>query len=162
MDAQTLLELQPELDRFLDFFAEGFRHPRNLLHAQHYLHGLFWGGDRRNVENIAQAIEGGVVRSLQTFIAQARWEDQSILEQLQHQVSQRLGTTDGALIVDETGFAKKGTKSVGVQRQYSGTLGRVDNCQIGMLLGYHSSQGHTLIDRRLFLLQAWVQNASRR
>jgi SRSO17 transposase len=162
MDVSAILELQPELHRFLEVFAEGFRHPRNLLHAQQYLHGLFWGGERRNIENIAQAIEGSGVRSLQTFISQARWDDEALLEQLQLQISQCLGTPQGALIVDETGFAKKGTKSVGVQRQYSGTLGRVDNCPIGVLLGYHSSHGPTLIDRRLFLPQGWVQDVPRR
>src|SRR5919112_1483811 len=73
-----------------------------------------------------------------------------------------LGEADGVLVLDETGFVKKGTKSVGVQRQYSGTAGRIENCQIGVFLGYASRHGHALIDRALYLPEVWAQDPVRR
>jgi SRSO17 transposase len=120
------------------------------------------GGDRRSVENIAEAIDGCVVRSLQKFIAQSPWSDDAVLEGLQGHVVEVLGDPDAALNVDETGFPKKGTKSVGVKRQYAGCLGRTDNCQIGVCVNYQTSAGHTLIDRRLFLPEEWAADQARR
>jgi SRSO17 transposase len=76
-------------------------------------------------------------------------------------VVQHLGDPDGVLILDETGFLKKGTKSAGVQRQYSGTAGRIENCQIGVFLGYASRYGHALIDRGLYLPQTWTDDRPR-
>jgi SRSO17 transposase len=73
-----------------------------------------------------------------------------------------LGDADGVLVLDETGFVKKGTKSVGVQRQYSGTAGRIENCQIGVFLGYASRHGHALIDRALYLPEVWANTPTRR
>ena len=75
---------------------------------------------------------------------------------------EHLGDTDGVLVVDETGFLKKGTKSVGVQRQYSGTAGRIENCQIGVFLTYATAQGRVLLDRELYLPQVWAEAAERR
>ncbi|QGQ29811.1 transposase [Gimesia maris] len=98
----------------------------------------------------------GVVRTLQKFIAQAVWSDQEVLTELRQHVCEALGEDNGLLIVDETGFPKKGKQSVGVARQYSGTLGRVDNCQVGVFVSYCSSQGETLIDRRLCLPEQWI------
>lgn len=72
-----------------------------------------------------------------------------------------LGDADAVLIIDETGFPKKGTKSVGVARQYAGILGRTDNCQVGVFLSYCSARGHTLCDRRLFLPEAWTKDRAR-
>jgi len=77
-------------------------------------------------------------------------------------VIEHLGEADGVLILDETGFLKKGTKSAGVQRQYSGTAGRIENCQIGVFLGYASRHGHALIDRELYLPREWMEQAGRR
>jgi SRSO17 transposase len=162
MDVQQLRRLRPELDLFLQRYAPLFGRDEAQDHAHHFVQGLLLGGDRRSVENIAEAIDGCVVRSLQKFIAQSPWSDDELVEQLQRHVTEFLGDTDATLNVDETGFPKKGTKSVGVKRQYAGCLGRTDNCQIGVCVNYRSAAGHTLIDRRLFLPEEWAADRPRR
>ncbi len=162
MDVQALRQLKPELDLFLGRYAALFGRDEAQDHANRFVQGLLLGGDRRGVENIAEAIDGCVVRSLQKFIAQSPWSDDDILEELQRHVSEVLGDPDASLNVDETGFPKKGTKSVGVKRQYAGCLGRTDNCQIGVCVNYRSAAGHTLIDRRLFLPEEWADDGPRR
>jgi SRSO17 transposase len=162
MDVKALRQLKPELDLFLERYAPLFGRDEAQDHANRFVQGLLLGGDRRSVENIAEAIDGCVVRSLQKFIAQSPWSDDEVLEELQRHVTEVLGDADATLNVDETGFPKKGTKSVGVKRQYAGCLGRTDNCQIGVCVNYRSAAGHTLIDRRLFLPQEWATDYPRR
>jgi SRSO17 transposase len=162
MDVQALRRLKPELDLFLERYGLPFGRDEARDHAQRFVQGLLLGGDRRSVENIAEAIDGCVVRSLQKFIAQSPWPDDELVEELQRHVTEVLGDPDAALNVDETGFPKKGTKSVGVKRQYAGCLGRTDNCQIGVFVNYRSAAGHTLIDRRLFLPEEWAGDFPRR
>jgi SRSO17 transposase len=162
MDARQLQRLKPELDLFLDRFAPCFGHDGHELHARQFVQGLLLGGERRSVENIAEAIDGGVVRSLQKFIGQGRWGDDAVLEELQRHVAEVLGGPEAVLNVDEAGFPKKGTKSVGVKRQYAGCLGRTDNCQVGVFVNYCGPAGHTLIDRRLFLPEEWAADLPRR
>jgi SRSO17 transposase len=161
MDAKALRSLKPELDVFLSRYLPHFGRDENHAHARTIVQGLLAGGDRRNVENMAEAIDGGVVRTLQKFIAQGVWDDREVLSELRRHVVQVLGDDDAVLIIDETGFRKKGTKSVGVARQYTGTLGCVDNCQVGVFLSYCSAKGHTLCDRRLFLPEAWTKDRDR-
>jgi len=162
MDVQALRQLKPELELFLDRYAPCFGREEAQAHANRFVQGLLLGSDRRSVENIAEAIDGCVVRSLQKFIAQSPWSDDDLLEELQRHVTEVLGDADATLNVDETGFPKKGTKSVGVKRQYAGCLGRTDNCQIGVCVNYCSAAGHTLIDRRLFLPEEWANDGPRR
>jgi SRSO17 transposase len=162
MDVQGLRQLKPELELFLERYAPLFGSEEAQAHADRFLQGLLLGGDRRSVENIAEAIDGCVVRSLQKFIAQSPWDAADLLEELQRHVVEVLGDPDASLNVDETGFPKKGTKSVGVQRQYAGCLGRTDNCQLGVCVNYRSTAGHTLIDRRLFLPKEWAADGPRR
>lgn len=162
MDGTQLRRLKPELESFLDRYLGLFGRAENQQHARQLVQGLLDGSDRRNVENMAEAVEGGVVRTLQKFIAQGCWEDRAILGELREQVVEALGDEEGIINVDETGFPKKGTKSVGVKRQYAGILGRVDNCQIGVFLNYVSQAGHVLLDRRLFLPEDWAADRGRR
>ncbi len=162
MDGKQLRRLKPELECFLERYAEHFGHAGNLLHARQLVQGLLDGSDRRNVENMAEAVEGGVVRTLQKFIGQGAWEDRAVLGELRSQVVEALGDEDAVICVDETGFPKKGTKSVGVKRQYSGILGRVDNCQIAVFLNYVSQGEHVFLDRRLFLPEEWAADLPRR
>jgi SRSO17 transposase len=162
MDARQLQRLKPELDLFLDRFAPCFGHDGHELHARQFVQGLLLGGERRSVENIAEAIQGGVVRSLQKFIGQAAWSEEGVLEELQRHVVEILGDCEAILNVDETGFPKKGSKSVGVKRQYAGCLGRTDNCQIGVFVNYCAPSGHTLMDRRLFVPEEWARDRPRR
>jgi len=162
MDVHELRQLKPELELFLEHYASLFGSEEAAAHADHFVQGLLLGGDRRSVENIAEAIDGCVVRSLQKFIGQSPWSGDLVVNRLQDHVTEVLGDPDASLNVDETGFPKKGTKSVGVQRQYAGCLGRTDNCQVGVFVNYRSKAGHTLIDRRLFLPEEWAADAARR
>ena len=162
MDVGALRQLRPELELFLERYAPLFGRDEAQDHANRFVQGLLLGGDRRSIENIAEAIDGCVVRSLQKFITQAPWSDDQVMEELQRHVTDVMGDPEAALNVDETGFPKKGTKSVGVKRQYAGCLGRTDNCQIGVCVNYCSPTGHTLIDRRLFLPQEWATDRPRR
>jgi SRSO17 transposase len=162
MDAKMLRSLKPELDVFLKRYLRLFGRIENQPHAERFMQGLLAGGERRNVENIAELVDGGVVRTMQKFITQGVWDDRQLLAELRVHVVELLGDEDATLNVDETGFPKKGQKSVGVKRQYAGTLGRVDNCQVGVFVNYCSKHGHTLIDRRLFLPEEWINDADRR
>jgi SRSO17 transposase len=162
MDGKQLRQLKPELDSFLERYLPLFGRPENHEHAERFVQGLLGGQERRNTENLAESVEGGVVRTMQKFVAQGCWEAADVLGELRRHVAEAIGDDEGTINVDETGFPKKGTKSVGVKRQYSGTLGRVDNCQVGVFANYCSPKGHTLIDRRLFLPQEWAEDNERR
>ena len=162
MDAKELRRLRPELEAFLDRYAPLFGRPEARGHARRFVQGLLLGGDRRSVENIAEAIGGCVVRSRQQVIATAPWDPAAMLAELRGQVAAEWADPDAVLTVDETGFPKKGTKSVGVKRQYSGTLGRTENCQVEVFLGYHAAKGHAHLDRLLFLPEVWAADRPRR
>ena len=162
MDGAQLQRLKPELDTFLNRYLPLFGREENQPHARRFVQGLLGTQERRNAENIAEVIEGGVVRTMQKFIAQGTWQDTNILEELRAHVTEALGDEQATINIDETGFPKKGKKSVGVKRQYSGTLGRVDNCQIGVFANYCSKHGHTFLDRKLYLPEEWVRDFARR
>jgi SRSO17 transposase len=162
MDEQQLRQLNPELDRFLDCYAPLFGKPENQAHARRFVQGLLRGGERRNIENIAEALRGGPVRSLQAFVATGAWHDGALLACVRRDLLDVLADEDAVWNADETGFPKKGTKSVGVKRQYSGTLGRTDNCQVAVFANYASAKGHAFLDRRLFLPEEWAHDSARR
>jgi SRSO17 transposase len=162
MNEQQLLALKPELDRFLDRFAPLFGAEENQTHARCFVQGLLHPGERRNSENIAEASAGCNVRNLQAFITTGAWGDAALLAEMRLGVLEVLAADDAVCNYDETGFPKKGSKSVGVKRQYSGTLGRTDNCQVAVFANYCSARGHTFMDRRLFLPQEWANDPARR
>lgn len=162
MDEQQLRQLKPELDRFLDRYAPLFGRDENQAHGRRFVQGLLRGGERRNAENIAEALPGGPVRSLQAFVTTGAWEDSAILTQVRRDLLDVLADQDAVWNSDETGFPKKGTKSVGVKRQYSGTMGRTDNCQVAVFANYAAPKGHAFMDRRLFLPEEWAADADRR
>jgi SRSO17 transposase len=114
--------------------------------SEQYLRGLLvQQTDRRNAENLAEAeaIQGATPRTLQRFLTEAPWSGEQVIERLQSYLGRqlRLSTPLGVFILDDTGFAKQGAKSVGVARQYSGTLGKIGNCQVGVFLAYASERG---------------------
>ena len=158
-----------ELDRLADRFAALSRRYGPVFgswggweRGEQYLRGLLVGGDdRRNAENLAEHVDGATPRALQRFLSEAPWSAERVIEYLQEDVGALLDEPDAVFVVDETGFVKQGTKSVGVARQYSGTLGKVGNCQIGVFLGYASSRGHALIDARLYLPEVWTDDPER-
>lgn len=158
-----------ELDRLADRFVVLTRRYGPLFggwggweRGEQYLRGLLVGGDeRRNAENLAEHVDGATPRGLQRFLSEARWSADRVIERIQEDVALLLEEPDAVFVVDETGFTKQGTKSVGVARQYSGTMGKVGNCQIGVFLGYASSRGHALIDARVYLPEAWTDDPER-
>jgi SRSO17 transposase len=162
MDEQQLAALKPELDRFLDRFIPLFGTEQNQTHARCFVQGLLHQGERRNSENIAQAMQGCNVRNLQAFLTTGVWRDAALLAEMRRCVVEMLADDEAVCNCDETGFPKKGSKSVGVKRQYSGTLGRTDNCQIGVFANYSSGKGHAFVDRRLFLPHEWADDPARR
>lgn len=154
LTVDDLHALMPRLERFHARFHRFFRRSESRAWGLKYLFGLMLPIERRNVENIAEQVDGSP-RRLQEFLSDSPWDDGGCIEELQRLVGEELGEADGVLILDETGFPKKGIWSAGVGRQYSGTLGRVDNCQVGVFLAYASERGHTLVDRRLYVLEPW-------
>lgn len=127
--------------------------------AQRYLHGLLSPLPRKSVEPIVIAQLGAdekAVRGMQQFLTDSTWDDAAILRRHWQEVAQDLDDEEGMLIADGSDFAKKGQHSVGVQRQYCGELGKIANCQAGVFLAYASPQGATLLDRRLYLPEAWL------
>lgn len=143
-------------------FAPHFGYPHTQRRCGQYLRGLLvQDAERRNAENLAEAIDGGSARAFQRFLTESPWESRRVIDELHAYLGPRLNADDGVYVVDDTGFAKQGTKSVGVARQYSGTLGKVGNCQIGVFLAYASVRGHALIDKRLYLPEVWTKDPSR-
>src|SRR3954471_14884460 len=130
--------------------------PRRRVRA--YLQGLLCPVERKNGWQLAEHAGDRTPDGVQDFLARMRWDADQVRDDLQTYVITHLGDADGVLVLDETGFIKKGTKSVGVQRQYSGTAGRIENCQIGVFLGYASRHGHALIDRALYLPEVWAND----
>ena len=124
-----------------------------------YMVGQFSALERKSIEPIALQVEGGKVRAMQRLVSEALWDEAAMLETYHRLVQEEMGEPDGVLIVDETGFAKKGHDSVGVARQYCGALGKVENCQVGVFAAYASRQGYALVDKRLFLPEPWFSEA---
>jgi len=129
--------------------------------AQAYLRGLLSSVERKNGWQLAEEAGETTPYAMQYLLDRAVWDSEQMREVLCTYVREQLGDGSAVLVIDETGFLKKGTKSVGVQRQYSGTAGRVENCQVGVFLTYASQAGHTLLDRELYLPKSWTQDAAR-
>src|SRR5215469_2742794 len=126
-----------------------------------YLQGLLSPLERKNGWQLAEEAGDATPYGVQHLLGRAQWEADAVRNDLCAYVVEHLGDKQAVLIVDETGFVKKGAQSVGVQRQYSGTAGRIENCQIGVFLVYASAKGRTFLDRELYLPQAWTQDKPR-
>jgi SRSO17 transposase len=129
--------------------------------ALRYVHGLLSPVERKNSWQLAEAVGDQTPYGVQHLLGRADWDADALRNELRTYVVEHLSDPSGMLVVDETGFLKKGRKSVGVARQYSGTAGRVENCQIGVFLAYATPQGHTFVDRELYLHQEWTQDRER-
>nr|WP_221885561.1 IS701 family transposase [Halomonas populi] len=126
-----------------------------------YLRGLLGDVERRNSWQLAEHQGDAHPYGFQHLINRARWDEDGVRDAVRQRVYEALHDDDGVLVVDETGFLKKGHHSAGVKRQYSGTAGRIKNCQIGVFLGYASCWGQGLIDRALFLPRDWADDRER-
>lgn len=126
-----------------------------------YLRGLLAPLERKNGWTLAEQAGEASPDGMQRLLATADWDADQVRDELRDYVVEHLGDPGAVLVVDETGFLKKGSRSAGVARQYSGTAGRIENCQIGVFLGYASPAGRTFLDRELYLPKAWVEDRPR-
>ena len=150
------------LDALHGRVAGRFRRSEARERAKRYLAGLLDRVERKNGWQLAEHLGEPGPQGVQRLLNAADWDAEAVRDDLRAYVAEHLGDPAGVAIVDETGFLKKGTKSVGVQRQYSGTAGRVENCQVGVFLGYASAKGRAFLDRELYLPEAWAMDAARR
>ncbi len=130
-------------------------------HAADYLRGLLGRTERKNGWQLAEAVGDATPYGLQQFLYRATWDPDAVRDDLRAYVVEHLGDPEGVLVVDETGFLKKGDKSAGVQPQYSGAAGRTANAQIGVFLTYAGARGHTFLDRALYLPASWTDDRAR-
>jgi len=154
--------LAAELSSYYAGYAPLFARREQREWAQLYMRGQLSGLERKSIEPMVLRERGkdiNAVRAVQQFIGEGGWDDDRILERHQQLVAADLGEPDGTVIVDGSGFPKKGEHSVGVQQQYCGSLGKLANCQQGVFLVYASSRGHTFLDRRLYIPKTWFDEA---
>jgi SRSO17 transposase len=155
-DVEGFLE---ELWEFQSAFHDCFARSEPRAHFFDYMVGQFSKLERKSIEPMALQVEGGTIRGMQRFISDISWDEDQMVWNYHQLVADDLGDPEGVLMFDETGFVKKGQESVGVARQYCGTLGKVENCQVGVFAGYASRHGYALVDKRLFLPEEWFSDA---
>jgi SRSO17 transposase len=148
-----------ELWEFQSAFHDCFARSESRAHFFDYMVGQCSKLERKSIEPMALHVEGGTIRGLQRFISDVHWDEAQMRWNYHQLVANALGDPEGILMFDETGFVKKGKDSVGVARQYCGTLGKVENGQVGVFAGYASRQGYALVDKRLFLPEMWWTDA---
>lgn len=162
MDPALFDDVCWQLADFHRRFAPLFGRPEARRRSEQYLRGLVvQQADRRNAENLAEAVPGATPRALQRFLTEAPWDREAVVAALQAYLAERLTAPEAVFVLDETGFPKQGTKSVGVARQYRGTLGKIGNCQVGVFLAYTSLLGTALVDARLYLPERWTADRAR-
>lgn len=160
--AGTLADWQVALEDLKEHLAPALGRAETRASGGAFIDGLLSGAERKTGWMLAE--EAGLERPyrIQSLLGRSAWSADALRERVLDYALDALGDPGGVLVVDETGFVKKGTHSVGVARQYSGTAGRIENSQIGVFLAYASRYGHTLIDRRLYLPKVWAEDGERR
>jgi SRSO17 transposase len=148
-------------DEAFGLIAGRFAQADSRRRARLYLLGLLSGAERKNSWTIAEQAGELIPDGMQRLLNFYRWDAEAVRDDLCSYVLTNLGDPAGVVVADETGFLKKGTKSAGVQRQYSGTAGRIENCQLGVFLTYTSPRGRALIDRELYLPKTWTEDRDR-
>lgn len=161
VDPVRLSGMLQRLERFVKPFAELLNSPEQRGHLRDYVAGLCSSVERKTSETIAY-FHGQDRQALQRFLGWGKWDHRPLLRELARQVASTIGEADGVLVLDSSAFAKKGTESVGVQRQWNGRAGKIDNCQVGVYLAYTSRREQALVDVRLFLPRRWVSDKTRR
>jgi SRSO17 transposase len=159
---QAIDNLVEELREYHAIYSPLFQRREQRAWAQKYLHGLLLDLPRKSIEPMVLALEGPhakAVRTMQLFLSEGTWQDEVLLHRHWQEVDTVLGEDDGVLTLDGSDFLKQGQESVGVKRQYCGEVGKRANCQAGVYMGYAGCQGYTLLDRRLYLPQEWVEDA---
>jgi SRSO17 transposase len=169
IDTAPMLDLTPqEVDTLLDelrayhaIYSPLFQRREQRECSEKYLRGLLLELPRKSVEPMVLTLDGAdqnAVRAMQQFLSAGAWDDEVLLRRHWQEVDQDLGDAAGVLLLDGSDFPKQGTQSVGVKRQYCGELGKRANCQAGVFLGYASQRGYTLLDRRLYVPQEWLED----
>ena len=159
--ADTVRSWQGYIDEVAACLGPFFARSETRQRAMAYVEGLLSTAERKNGWQLAEVNGETTPDGIHYLLRRARWSPDALRDALWAYVIAHLGAPQGVLIVDETGFLKKGTHSAGVARQYSGTAGRIENCQIGVFVAYASPQGYTLVDRALYLPQAWTDDPAR-
>src|SRR5215831_3570554 len=149
------------LEDFARPFAASLPSPESRSHSHTYLAGLLSDVERKNAESIAYRYDRDR-QTIQRFVGEVDWDHGPLIDELNRQVARAIGRPDAVLVFDPSAFPKKGTASVGVQRQWCGRLGKVDNCQVGVFLGYVGDDEHALVDFRLYLPREWAKDRGRR
>jgi len=163
MTTEALDEWAVDFLQFCIRFADVFGRKEPRAQAIKYLRGLMASVPRKNSWQVAEAVGDRIPDAMQRLLYRAEWSADAARDRLLRYTIQVFGEEDGIGVVDETGFIKKGTRSVGVKRQYSGTAGKVENCQIGTFLSYATGKGHVFLDRRLYLPEEeWCNDLERR
>jgi SRSO17 transposase len=162
LNTQTIQTWAEGLHVLAERLAPRFRRAEVRERARRYLAGLVAPVERKNGWHLAEHLGERHPRGVQRLLDAAQWDADAVRDDLRAYVVEHLGEAGGVLVVDETGFLKKGTKSVGVARQYSGTAGRTENCQVAVFLGYATPHGRAFLDRALYLPQSWAEDAERR
>jgi SRSO17 transposase len=160
--AAVLADGEPELAALCERIAPRFVREEVRQRLPRYLGTLLAPVERRNGWQIAEQSGEPTPDGVQRLMYAAKWDADGVRDDMRAYVVTHLGDAEAVLVIDETGFLKKGTKSVGVKRQYSGTAGRIENCQIGVFLAYASARGRTFLDRELYLPAEWAADAARR
>ena len=158
----SLLAWERELSALKERLSPAFRRRELQETGAAFLDGLLSGIERKTGWLMAEHAGFERPYRMQSLLGRSSWSADELRDRVREYVIDALGDPEGVLVVDETGFVKKGTESVGVARQYSGTAGRIENCQVGVFLAYASRFGQALIDRRLYLPEAWAKDAARR
>jgi SRSO17 transposase len=158
---ELLDRMLARLEEFVEPFAACLTRCKQRKLAQQYVAGLVSHVERKNVESIAYHHDEDR-QALQKFIGQYGWDHRPLIGELTRQVGATLGRPDAVLVFDPSGFAKKGSESVGVQRQWCGRLGKIENCQVGVYMAYASAEEHAVVDLRLYLPKSWARSKLRR
>ncbi|HKB42727.1 MAG TPA: IS701 family transposase [Gemmataceae bacterium] len=159
--AAAIRGCQQRLERFLHRYLPLFYRDEQRELAQVVIHGKLSKLERKTAEPIAYLADRPR-KPVQHFVGAGRWDDDAVLAELRRHVAEELADPDAVLVVGPSGFPKKGTASCGVDRQWCGRLGKVENCQVGVFLAYVSADNYALVDRQLYLPRAWAEDRRRR
>jgi SRSO17 transposase len=160
--ADAVQDWATELDAVGERLGPYFSRAEPRRRAVEYLRGLLSDVERKNGWQLAERLGDPTPYGVQHLLGRADWDADAVRDDLVRYAREHLADAGGVLVVDETGFLKKGTKSAGVRRQYSGTAGRIENCQVGVFLAFAGRHGHPLLDRELYLPEEWAADADRR
>ncbi len=170
MASVVVADLDAEVLARLDEYASEFMADFGLIIRRYwagvYLQGLMLDGERKSIQPLAQRVNvpgwhGDTMQALQQFVNQSPWDEQAVLRTYRRLLAMSLADATGVIVIDDTGFAKKGRHSAGVARQYSGTLGKTDNCQVAVSLHYAAPNGDYPLALRLYLPDSWISQPER-